>query len=294
MNDIFNDNTQFCLILKVQLETITSQIDRSFSLMFNPRLNDLFFWHFHPEYELVYIEGAKGNRHVGNHISSYDGSDLVLIGSNIPHLNFDYGVQTEYRKAVVHLKKEFVETHFASSPELSSIKTLVNNSSRGIAFKGVIKKTIGERLFALEHLDLFQQYLKIVEIFHLLSKEEDLEYLHPEPFLHKFRNKEQDRLRSIYAFVDKNYHRKIELNEMSELCFMSKEAFCRYFKRMTKYTFIEFLNRYRISHAKRHLMSGESVSAACYSSGFESLSYFNRIFKKVTNENPRDFRKRYW
>ncbi|MFT5990925.1 MAG: AraC-like DNA-binding protein, partial [Neolewinella sp.] len=55
----------------------------------------------------------------------------------------------------------------------------------------------------------------------------------------------------------------------------------------------EFLNRYRISQSKRLLMSGKSVSDACYQTGFESLSYFNRTFKNVTNENPRDFRKRY-
>jgi YesN/AraC family two-component response regulator len=74
---------------------------------------------------------------------------------------------------------------------------------------------------------------------------------------------------------------------------MTKEAFCRYFKKVTAYTFIDFLNRYRISQSKRILMSGFSVSDACYQSGFVSLSYFNRIFKKVTSENPRTFRKRY-
>ena len=91
--------------MRIQLETITNQ-HRSFSMMLNPRLSDLFYWHFHPEYELVYIKGATGTRHIGDHISTYDGNDLVLIGSNIPHLNFDYGVKTDYQKVVVHLKKE--------------------------------------------------------------------------------------------------------------------------------------------------------------------------------------------
>ena len=98
--------------MKIQLETITSQ-DKSFSMMFNPRLSDLFYWHFHPEYELVYIEAASGTRHIGEHISTYEKNDLVLIGSNIPHLNFDYGIKTTYRKVVVHLKKDFIENHKA-------------------------------------------------------------------------------------------------------------------------------------------------------------------------------------
>ncbi|MEL7220422.1 MAG: AraC family transcriptional regulator [Bacteroidota bacterium] len=113
------------------------------------------------------------------------------------------------------------------------------------------------------------------------------------PYLNKFSNKEQERMRLIHAFIDKNYHRRIELKEIAQICFMTKEAFCRYFKKMTKYTFVEFLNRYRVSHSKRYLMAGERVSEACYLSGFQSLSYYNRVFKKITNENPSRFRSRY-
>jgi len=279
--------------MKVQLETITSQANRSFNMMFNPRLSDLFFWHFHPEYELVYIEGATGTRHVGEHISTYKGSDLVLIGSNIPHLNFDYGVHSDYRKVVVHLKKEFVEQHFTNTPELTGIENLFEKSNRGIAFSGEKKYAIGKKLFDLEQSNPFQQYLQLTEILQLLSEIGEIDLLHEKPYLNKLSDKKQERLHQVYAFVDKNYHRKIELEEIAKICFMTKEAFCNYFKKMTTYTFIEFLNRYRISHSKRYLMKGVSVSDACYQSGFESLSYFNRIFKRITNENPSKFRKRY-
>ena len=278
--------------MRIQLETITNQ-HRSFSMMLNPRLSDLFYWHFHPEYELVYIKGATGTRHIGDHISTYDGNDLVLIGSNIPHLNFDYGVKTDYQKVVVHLKKEFIETHFRGAPELFPIAQLLEKSKYGLAFNGAMKKQIGEKLFELEKFNPFQQYLQLLEILQMLVDLPDLELLHEHPYTNKFTEKDQSRLRSIYAFVDKNYHQKIELSEVAKISNMSKEAFCRYFKKVSSYTLIEFLNRYRISQAKRLLMSGERVSGACYQTGFESLSYFNRTFKKVTNENPRDFRKRY-
>jgi len=279
--------------MKVQLETITSQVNRSFSLMFNPRLSDLFFWHSHPEYELVYIKGATGTRHVGEHISTYEGSDLVLIGSDIPHLNFDYGVQSDYQKVVVHLKKDFVEQHFNHAPELMAIKRLFEKSKKGVAFSGEKQSMIGAKLFELENLPPLKQYLQLIEILHLISEIKSVEILHKKPYLNKYSNKEQERLRLIHGFIDNNYHRKIELDEIAEVCFMSKEAFCRYFKKMTQYTFIEFLNRYRISHSKRYLMAGQSVSDACFQSGFQSLSYYNRIFKKVTNENPSKFRNRY-
>ncbi len=279
--------------MKVQLETITSQDNRSFSIMFNPRLSDLFFWHSHPEYELVYIIGATGTRHVGDHISTYKGSDLVLIGSNIPHLNFDYGVDTDYQKVVVHLKKEFVEQHFTHALELVGIKKLFEQSKMGLAFSGYVLPLIGSKLFALEHLNPVQQYLQLIEVLQLISEIDQVETLHDNPYHNKHTSKDQERMRLIHTYIDSNYHRKIELNEIAGICFLTKEAFCRYFKKMTTYTFVEFLNRYRVSQSKRHLMTGESVSDACYQSGFQSLSYYNRIFKKVTQENPSKFKNRY-
>ncbi|MDA7798737.1 AraC family transcriptional regulator [Flavobacteriaceae bacterium] len=278
--------------MKIQLETITSQ-DKSFSMMFNPRLSDLFYWHFHPEYELVYIEAASGTRHIGEHISTYEKNDLVLIGSNIPHLNFDYGIKTTYRKVVVHLKKDFIENHISGVPELNPITQLFEKSKYGLAFCGKVKRQIGEKLFHFEHLNDFQRYIQMLEILDMLANIPKPELLHEQPYNNKVSEREQGRLRAIYAFVDKNYHKKINLDEVAAISNMSKEAFCRYFKKVSKYTFIEFLNRYRISQSKRILISGKSVSDACYQSGFESLSYFNRTFKKITTENPRDFRERY-
>lgn len=279
--------------MKIQLETIGRHTNRAFSMMYNPRMSDLFFWHFHPEYELVYIEGASGTRHVGDHISTYTGSDLVLIGSNIPHLNFDYGVKASYRKVVAHIKTDFITQHIQAIPELAVLSKLFEKSTYGIAFNGSIKKELGAQLFQFEKLQAFEQYLQLLSILHALSETTNFELLHDAPYAKRHSDREQNRMRNIYAFVDKNYHRKIELNEIAALSNMTKEAFCRYFKKTTNYTFIEFLNRYRISHSKRYLMAGKSVSEACYSCGFESLSYFNRIFKKVTNENPSSFRKRY-
>ena len=140
-------------------------------------------------------------------------------------------------------------------------------------------------------MDDFARYLKLLEILKALAETPEVEALHPKAFAHRYSEREQDRLRSIYTFVDQNYHRKIELQEIAQVCNLSKEAFCRYFKKSTTYTFTEFLNRYRISQAKRLLLLGESVSEAAFSAGFESLSYFNRIFKRVTGENPSAFGK---
>ena len=53
---------------KIQLEKINFEPGKSFKL-FSPRLRNTFLWHYHPEYELVYVEADAGIRHVGSHIS---------------------------------------------------------------------------------------------------------------------------------------------------------------------------------------------------------------------------------
>lgn len=279
--------------MKVQLETISEKSDSPFRLLHSPRLNDLFFWHFHPEYELVYIEGANATRHVGHHITNYEHSDLVLIGSNIPHLNFDHGVTTDYVHEVLHIKIGAVKEVFDKYPELSSIKKLLQMAQYGIAFHGKTKKRVGAIVKQWHKMDGFTYFTSVLEVLNQLSKSTEFQLLHNSPFINRFKLRDQDRLRTIHAFMERRYHTKITLTEIASECNLGKEAFCRYFKKETGSTFVTFLNQYRISQAKRLLLSGHTVSDACFSCGFESLSYFNRTFKMVSKETPTAFKKRF-
>ncbi len=279
--------------MKTQLEEIQPDNDSSFHIMVNPRLNDFFFWHFHPEFELVFIDGASGTRHVGEHISRYEDSDLVFIGSNIPHLNFDYGVKTDYEKVVLHIQPNFLKEAFNNTPELLAIQQLFEKSQHGLAFTGALKKEVGERMKRLSILPKFQQFLEVLQLFQILANANDIEFLHPEPVENQHNKKEQERLKRIYQFIDDNFQRKIDIEEVSELSHLTIPAFCRYFKKMTRLTFTEFLGHYRINQAKKLLRLDKNVSETCFECGFESLSYFNRTFKKITGENPMSFKKRY-
>lgn len=279
--------------MKLRFEEFTPDSDSSFRLIINPRLNDVFYWHFHPEFELVYIEGANGTRHVGEHISRFEGSDLVFIGSYIPHLNFDYGVKTECEKVVVQIRQDFLGNAFANIPELSAVYQLFEQSKYGIAFGKETKLVLSERLKNLKELGHFEQFLEILSIFQVLARSNDMILLHPKPVENQHNKKEQERMTRIYNFIDLNYQQKIEVEEVASMSSLSKSAFCRYFKKITKLTFVEFLNHYRINQAQKLLLLDKNVTEACFECGFESLSYFNRTFKKVTGENPLSFKKKF-
>ena len=279
--------------MKTELEEIAPAKDSSLRISVNPNLSDFFYWHFHPEYELVFIDGANGTRHVGEHISLFEGSDLVFIGSNIPHLNFDYGIKTAYEKIVVHIKPDFLQLALVNTPELADLQELFNLSRYAIGFGSDTRSLVGDRLKKLHTLNNFDQFLELLSILQILAKSHDKKLLHNEPVANAFTQKDSDRLKRIYAFVDANYQRKIEITEIANLSNLTNEAFCRYFKKMTKLTFTEFVNHYRIDQAKKLLLLDKNVTETCYESGFESLSYFNRIFKKITGGNPLAFKKQY-
>ena len=280
------------LNFKTELEEISTDENSSLRIMVNPNLSDFFFWHFHPEYELVFIEGADGARHVGQHISRFQGSDLVFIGSNIPHLNFDYGLKTNYEKIVVHLKPDFLKEAMISTPELADVHRLFQYSRYGVAFGHHSKNLVGERLKKLYTLNHFDQFLEFLSILQILTNSDDQEMLHDHPVENQHTIKDHERLKRIYAFIDTNYQRKIENNEVANLSNLTSEAFCRYFKKMTRLTFTAFVNHYRVDKAKKFLLMDNNVTETCYSCGFESVSYFNRTFKKLTGENPLAFKKR--
>ncbi|GLU53130.1 AraC family transcriptional regulator [Dyadobacter frigoris] len=279
--------------MKIIREEIAPDEGSSFKVLLTPGLNDTFLWHFHPEYEIVYVEGTSGTRHVGDHTSIYEGSDLVFIGPNIPHLNFDYGVRTECEQVIIQMKENFLGKDFLEIPEFAAIKRLFGQSHFGLSFAGSTKQIVGEKLKILPHLDHFDQLMSLLQILRILATSDQVSVLNNTPAGNKSLQKEQFRMDSIYKYVETHFDQKPDVNFIAEQVNLTTAAFCRFFKKNVKMTFTDFVNQYRINQAKNYLLQDKTVSETCFAVGFESLSYFNKLFKKVEGENPSEFKKRY-
>jgi AraC-like DNA-binding protein len=265
---------------------------QSFKL-FTPSLRDHFYWHYHPEYELVYVEAVTGIRHVGQHISSFMESDLVLIGPNVPHLNFDYGIETDYHQVVVQLKENFLGNAFKETPEFFRINELFERASMGLSFGEKTKILVAEKLKQMQDLPHFEQLVNLLEVFQLLSVSKEVTELNDKDTSIKLFFDDKIRMGSVYKYIHANYNNDPDVNTVAASVHLSTAAFCRYFKRQTKMTFTDFVNQYRITQAKTLLLKGLNVTEVCYEVGFESLSHFNKLFKKLSGENPSAFRKKY-
>jgi AraC-like DNA-binding protein len=277
---------------EIQLERVEFEPGKSFKL-FSPRLRNTFLWHYHPEIELVYVEADAGIRHVGSHISSYTQSDLVFIGGNLPHLNFDYRLRSDYHQIVIQLRTNFMGDAIGTSPEFTAINHLFKMAGLGIAFDGKTKAMVAEKLKALSGMNSFQQLIALIDIFQLLAASNEMVVLNNDETSKEFILKDKIRMGAIYEYIDANYHQKPDVNVVAGKVNLTTAAFCRYFKRQTNMTFTDFVNQYRIERAKNLLMQGQNITETCYAIGFESLSYFNKLFNKIVGKNPSDF-KRNW
>lgn len=278
--------------MKIQKEIIEFEKEKSFKL-FSPSLKNCFFWHYHPEIELVYVEASKGIRHVGKDISSFVDSDLLLIGSNVPHLNFDYGIQTECKQLVLQMRENFLHDLILSIPEFDTIKKLLERSHLGLSFSGKTKQTVVEKLHNIKDKNTFESLIGLMEILQILSHSTEVKELNNEDTRIKWFLNDKIRMGTIYSYIHENYDKKPNVNEIAQTVSLSTPAFCRYFKKQTNMTFTDFVNNYRINQAQIFLLKDESVTEVCFHVGFESLSYFNKLFKHHTGKTPSEFKKKH-
>ena len=277
---------------QIQLEKIVFEPGKSFKI-FSPRLRNTFLWHYHPQFELVYVEADAGIRHVGTHISGYTQSDLVFIGANLPHLNFDYRLRSDYHQIVIQLKTDFLGNAIHIAPELNEISQLFKTADYGISFYGETKQLVAQKLKQMEGMDSFDQLMELIHIFKMLAESRERIILNKDLSSKDFILKDKIRMGAIYEYIDAFYDQKPDVNRVAAKVHLTTPAFCRYFKRQTNMTFTDFVNQYRIERAKNLLMQDQNVSETCYAVGFESVSYFNKLFNKVVGENPSSF-KRKW
>ncbi len=94
-------------------------------------------------------------------------------------------------------------------------------------------------------------------------------------------------------FISKHQDEEISLTEVSKAVNMSAFYFCKTFKKSTGMTFTDYLSRVRVEKVKNLLLNPHKrISEVAYASGFQSLSQFNRVFRKVTGESPTIYRER--
>lgn len=250
--------------------------------------------HFHPEYELTYINKGNGTCLIGDKFMPYNTGDLFLLGPNLTHSwKSDQAADDNSHSIVIQLNHDLWKGAFFSGKELSRINDLFERCHRGLRFSGEAKEQIPKEISGiLKCPDDVQNLIKVLSILDTLSKCKNSEFLTSPAYRPKFRKDDYQKINAVYTYVHENFKKEISLNTVSRLLNMTNSGFCRYFKKLTRRTFFSYLNEYRIGIACGLLNQSDlNTTEISYQSGFQSISNFNKQFNLITGFSPREYKK---
>lgn len=249
------------------------------------------YWHYHPELELVYVKGGSGKRHIGSHLSYFHDGELVLIGSNLPHQGFTDRINGNETETVIQMLPNFLGEQFFDTPEMKSIKTMLDGSKRGLSFYGETKDRVGAKIEDLINHPPFKRIIQLVQILNELSLSNEYNILNAQGFSIDIAPQDNDRINLVLNHIRENFQSQISLYEMSQLISMTEPSFSRYFKKVTRKTFTNFVNEYRLVHAAKLLSEKQmSITEVCFESGFSNYSHFTKLFQKFAGKSPSKYR----
>ncbi|WP_412987617.1 AraC family transcriptional regulator [Pontimicrobium sp. IMCC45349] len=249
------------------------------------------FWHFHPEVELIYINKGNGKTHIGNHLSYFNNSQLLLIGANLPHNGFTDRLTKCGKETLIQFKPEIFGDFLIELPEMAKIKQLLIRAKKGIRFKAESKKIIGPKIEEIKHLNGFNRVVKLLEVLQDLALAEDYEILNSDGYAFETKPQDSEKIDLIFKYINDNFKNQIYLDEIADKASMTVPAFCRYFKRVTGKTFTKLVNEYRVVHATKLLTENQmSITDVCYECGFNNFSHFNKLFKEFTGKSASKYR----
>ena len=252
--------------------------------------------HYHEEYELNFIIGAKGaKRVVGGNIETIEELELVLVGPNLYHAWFTHQcINEEITEVTVQFHKDLFDERFLKRNQMSFVKGMLERAQRGLAFPRETIVTLKDRLLALDKKSGFDSVLELLSILHDLSISRNMKTLSDISFSNEKFNYSSRRIEKVFEFLNTNYTRSVTLAEVAKIANMPEASFSRFIKKRTGKTFIDSLNEIRLGHASRMLIdSTTTVAEIAYKCGFNNISNFNRIFKRKKLCIPKDFRGTY-
>jgi AraC-like DNA-binding protein len=241
---------------------------------------------------LVCVLSGSGTRHVGNHFSSYDDGDLVLIGPNLPHAGFGLNAHGLHEEIVIQIKENVLSQTLLAIPEMGNLRQLLEKGKYGICFTGATKEKATKKLVRLLKHSPFDRFIELIALLQFLATSTEHTLLNlPNGALPLNVQKHHERLKSIFNYVEHHFDEEIEIKKVADIAHLTVPAFCNYFKKVMNITFTDFINQYRIQQACTLLQREKSIADACFESGFNNVTYFNKVFKTIMKKTPSEFRK---
>lgn len=254
-------------------------------------------YHYHPELELTYVIRGTGTRYIGDHIESFSEGDLVLVGSNLPHLwknDKIYYQGDPYLKAraiVLQFKDNFLGEQLFELPEMKLIKKMIVKSRQGLKIQNNNK--IATLIKNMAQQSGAERIINLLLLLNIIAESNPTKLLSSTIFSGDSSQTGLDRINNVFAYIFENFSDEISLDKISKIANLTPTAFCRYFKTHTNKTFSTFLTETRIYHSCKLIQNeNRSLSEIAFDSGFNDFSYFSKMFKKIIGMSPKEYRQK--
>ena len=270
--------------------------------------NDLFianYWpdnqmdfplHFHEDYELNLTLNVRGKRILGNLVEDFTEKDLVITTPNVLHCykRDDAFLNTRCEVVVIQFPKELPSWGIFDTDQLRDIRNMLCQPAPGLKFSEETAEAVRERLLRLPTVEGFEGVQLFLDILHELACADrtQVELIGVQSSDSSFPHSR--RINRIVQFVEKNYNRKISLEDVGEQVGMSASSVSRFFKKRTRHNFWDYLNGFRIDRAAQMMIETEhTISEISYACGFNNISNFNRVFRERIGTTPIDYRNKF-
>ena len=254
--------------------------------------------HVHPEYELNFIENAKGaQRIVGDSIEEIDDLELCLIGNaSLEHAWMNFHCESkEIHEITIQFHKDLFLESLLNKKQFHTVAVMLENAKKGMLFSRPVIEKVKDRLDLLnKKQNGFYSVLELLTILYELSNDENSRILCSSTFNKQDDSSESRRIQKVITYLNCNYHKEIRLLDVAKYVNMSEVSFSRFMKKRTGKNYIDYLNDLRLGIASRILIdSSKTIAEISFECGYNNLSNFNRIFKKRKGFTPKEFRENY-
>jgi AraC-like DNA-binding protein len=281
--------------MEFQFKTIDIPQGKSFWVQ-KQKSNEFSVIHAHKHYELNLIPSGCGKRVVGNNVSTFEKCDLILIGPDLPHRIeiIEYERTNSPECLVLYISAGLIQSGLIQIPEFDKIKDLFNRALSGIVFRSYDVKTITSQIKRLDSSNGIESMIALFGLLKSLTEIKEQEILSLAPGLPASLYKDLDQVKKVYDYVLRNIQENITLETAAEILHMTPGSFCRYFKKRTGKSFIQYLIDIRMSVASQMLSQTEKpISQICIESGYNNLANFNFYFKRTMKLTPSEYRKNF-
>ncbi len=225
-------------------------------------------------------------------------STILIIGNNVEHLYRTLKSFLNKEKIVIRSEKKGKEFFLKNTPDLvilevsnneSSLKLLrhlksIKPSVPVIVFTSTGSEDLAVKVFRWGVWDYFALPFNEKEFQKSVLSALGMEY-------YNYDQRYWYGLLKALKFINERYTEQLRLTDIAKIACMSVSTFERIFKKEMGVTFTMYVNRLRITKAIKLLKEDLSMSEIAFSCGFTNQFHFSRVFKKIMQVSPRDYKR---